>query len=66
MIIPTPEFDPFFSEGGTPFRERMLEYIHREFADLLQDRHPILKFETKVEVLRRVSAILGDEEKKAA
>ena len=35
MIIPTAEFDPLFAQDGTPFRDKMLAYIRREFADLL-------------------------------
>ncbi|WP_437227077.1 hypothetical protein SH661x_000163 [Planctomicrobium sp. SH661] len=37
MIIPTPEFDPFFAQDGVPFREKMNAYIQREFADLLPE-----------------------------
>ncbi|WP_437204452.1 hypothetical protein [Planctomicrobium sp. SH664] len=35
MIIPTPEFDPLFADDGTPFHEKMREYIRREFQDLV-------------------------------
>ena len=35
MIIPTPDFDPLFAEDGIPFGLKMLQYIQREFADLL-------------------------------
>lgn len=35
MIIPTAEFDPMFANDGTPFREKMLAYLEREFAELL-------------------------------
>ena len=35
MIIPTPEFDPMFADDGVSFRTKMIEYIKREFADLL-------------------------------
>jgi hypothetical protein len=36
MIIPTAEFDPMFANDGIPFREKMLAYLEREFADLLR------------------------------
>lgn len=35
MIIPTPEFDPFFARDGVPFREKMLAYLQQEFAELM-------------------------------
>jgi hypothetical protein len=35
MIIPTPEYDPLFADDGVPFREKMVRYIRREYADLL-------------------------------
>jgi hypothetical protein len=35
VIIPTPEYDPLFTDDGVPFREKMIRYIRREFADLL-------------------------------
>ena len=41
MIIPTPEYDPLFAADGVPFRDRMLAYIEREFADLIEV-HPDL------------------------
>jgi hypothetical protein len=41
MIIPTPEFDPLFADDGIPFRVKMLRFIEREFADLLQERPQI-------------------------
>ena len=38
MIIPTPEFDPFFAESpGQSFQDRMIDYIRREFADTLAE-----------------------------
>jgi len=36
VIIPTPEFDPFFAQDGVPFRKKMLTYIQQEFADLAE------------------------------
>jgi len=36
MIIPTPEFDPMFADDGVPFRTKMIQYIEREFSDLLE------------------------------
>jgi hypothetical protein len=43
MIIPTPEFDPFFADDGTPFQQKMLDLIHREFADLLAADQALLR-----------------------
>ncbi len=34
MILPTPEFDPMFADDGVPFRDKMVDYIRREFADI--------------------------------
>ena len=31
MIIPTPEYDPMFADDGVPFRDKMIDYIKREF-----------------------------------
>src|SRR4051812_42964995 len=36
MIIPTASFDPMFAEDGVPFRTKMLRYIQREFADVVE------------------------------
>lgn len=38
MILPTPEFDPLFSNDDRPLRDRMIDYIRREFSDLLGAR----------------------------
>jgi len=38
MIIPTPEFDPFFADDEIPFQEKMRSYIQREFSDLIDPR----------------------------
>lgn len=38
MILPTPEFDPLFSNDDRPLRDRMIDYIRREFSELLGDR----------------------------
>ncbi len=35
MIIPTAEYDPLFANDGVPFRDKMFDYILREFSDLL-------------------------------
>lgn len=35
MIIPTPQFDPLFAVDDIPFRSKMLDYIEREFSELL-------------------------------
>jgi len=38
MIIPTPEFDPFFAHDEIPFQEKMRGYIEREFSELIDPR----------------------------
>ena len=35
MIIPTPQYDPMFANDGVPFRDKMIDYIAREFSDTL-------------------------------
>ncbi|MEO8494969.1 MAG: hypothetical protein ABI614_07855 [Planctomycetota bacterium] len=35
MIIPTAEYDPMFADDGVPFRDKMIDYILREFSDTL-------------------------------
>lgn len=51
MIIPTPAFDPLFAQDGIPFRTKMIEYIGREFADLLGPRLGLLQSEQGLEAL---------------
>ena len=51
MIIPTPEFDPLFAEDGISFRTKMIEYIKREFADLLGPRIRLLQSDEGLETL---------------
>lgn len=43
MIIPTPEFDPLFATDGVPFRTKMIDYIRREFADLMESRAVVIE-----------------------
>jgi hypothetical protein len=46
MIIPTPEFDPFYAHDGIPFQQKMLERIQRDYADLLaQDANSLLELQ---------------------
>jgi hypothetical protein len=51
MIIPTPEFDPLFADDGLPFQARMVEYITREFADLLGPRLGLLHNDRGLDIL---------------
>ena len=51
MIIPTPEFDPLFAEDGVPFRTKMIQYINREFADLLATPIDLLHKDEGPEIL---------------
>lgn len=43
MIIPTAEFDPLFADDGVPFQAKMIQYIRREFADVLGPETALLK-----------------------
>ena len=54
MIIPTSESDPLFAEDGTPFREKMLVWIQREFADVLGKNVSLLKSPGGLQELSRV------------
>jgi hypothetical protein len=51
MIIPTPEFDPLFAQDGVPFQTKMIEYIRREFSDLLGPRLGLLRSDQGLETL---------------
>jgi hypothetical protein len=51
MIIPTPEFDPLFAEGGISFKTKMIEYIKREFGDVLGSRIGLLRSDEGLETL---------------
>ena len=51
MIIPTPEFDPMFAEDGAPYRDKMVNYIRREFAAELGARMTLLQTEAGLEQL---------------
>lgn len=54
MIIPTPEFDPLFAEDGIPFRTKMIQYIEREFGDLLADRRQLVHSQRGLETLSNI------------
>lgn len=43
MIIPTAEFDPLFADDGVPFQAKMIQYIRREFGDVLGPEAALLK-----------------------
>jgi hypothetical protein len=51
MIIPTSDYDPLFADDGVPFRTKMMQYIEREFADLLGSRRGLLKHAQGLEIL---------------
>ena len=57
MIIPTSESDPLFAEDGTPFREKMLVWIQREFADILGNNVSLLNSPGGLEELSRVYSV---------
>ena len=54
MIIPTPDFDPLFAEDGVPFRTKMIQYIKREFTDLLGPHMGLLRSDEGLEPLARL------------
>ena len=51
MIIPTAEYDPLFADDGVPFRDKMLNYIEREFGDVLGPRKRLLQSDDGVDAL---------------
>jgi hypothetical protein len=54
MIIPTPEFDSLFTEDGISFRTKIIEYIKREFGDLLGPRIGLLQTDDGLETLAEI------------
>ena len=68
MIIPTPEFDPMYANDGISFRAKMIEYIRREFADVLGPRIGLLDREDGLEILGDMYRLdePGFESRKAA
>lgn len=59
MIIPTPEFDPLFADDGVPFQAKMIEYIEREFADLLRGRMGLLRQPNGLDLLTQLLGLAG-------
>ena len=57
MIIPTPEFDPMFADDGISFRAKMIEYIKREFGDLLGPRIVLLQSDEGLDELARKARV---------
>jgi hypothetical protein len=51
MIIPTPQYDAMFADDGVPFRAKMIEYIKREFSDLLGPHAGLLDTDQGLTVL---------------
>jgi hypothetical protein len=68
MIIPTAEFDPMFAEDGVPFRAKMIDYIRREFADLLGPRIGLLEAKNGLDLLADLDrpGHCGETSRKAA
>ena len=54
MITPTPEFDPMFADDGVPLRTKMIQYIQREFGDLLGTQTGLLYTDEGLAVLSRI------------
>lgn len=54
MIIPTPEYDPMYADDGTPFQEKMVDYIAREFGDMLGPRLTLLRDQQGLDMLATV------------
>jgi hypothetical protein len=51
MIIPTPDFDPMFADDGVPFRTKMIQYIEREFSDVLGPHVGLLRMDQGLAIL---------------
>jgi len=51
MIIPTPDYDPMFADDGVPFRTKMIQYIKREFSDVLGPRIGLLDTDYGLDIL---------------
>lgn len=69
MILPTPTFDPLFSNDGIPFQIKMIQYIQREFADLLGNRGILLNRPGGLDMLARICGLpvpQRDGQKRAA
>jgi hypothetical protein len=60
MILPTPEYDPMFANDGVPFRTKMVQYIEREFSDLLGSHTGLLRSEQGLAVLSKMYANRAD------
>jgi hypothetical protein len=58
MIIPTAEYDPLFADDGIPFRTKMIQYIEREFSDLLGSRRGLLYTDGGLDALSGTGEIL--------
>lgn len=54
MIVPTPEYDPWFANDGIPFQEKMCQYIKREFGDVLGADVALLSSRSGLERLSEV------------
>ena len=54
MITPTPEFDPMFADDGVPLRTKMIQYMKREFGDLLGAQVGLLHTNEGLAVLSRI------------
>jgi hypothetical protein len=54
MIVPTPEFDPMFAEDGIPLRTKMIQYIKREFGDLLGTHAGRIRTDEDLETLSTI------------
>lgn len=63
MIIPTAEYDPMFADDGKPFRTKMIQYIEREFSDLLGPQVGLLKTESGLELLSVLRSEATDRSK---
>lgn len=57
MIIPTPDFDPLFAKDGTPFRDKMIRWIEREFQDMLGEDSRLLRFPGGLEKIQTKLAL---------
>jgi hypothetical protein len=54
MITPTPEYDPMFADDDIPLRTKMIQYIEREFGDLLGAHRGLLRTDEGLATLSRI------------
>jgi hypothetical protein len=66
MIIPTADYNPMFAKDGIPFREKMIQYILREFGDTLGPRAGLLHSRAGLDALASLHAPSNTESPRKA